>query len=82
MKTTIELPDTLLRQAKSAAALRGESLRELVERALEGHLATLGSGSGHEAWRSVFGQASRDATEAVDAVVAEELEQIDLASWR
>ncbi|MBM3495029.1 MAG: hypothetical protein FJX72_12025 [Armatimonadetes bacterium] len=31
MKTTIELPDMLLRQAKAEAALRGRRLKDLVE---------------------------------------------------
>ena len=34
MKTTIELPDDLYRQAKSEAALDGRSLRDLVEEGL------------------------------------------------
>jgi len=31
MKTTIELPDEMVRQAKAVAALRGRRLRDLVE---------------------------------------------------
>jgi hypothetical protein len=34
MKTTIDLPEGLLRQAKAEAALGGKKLRELVEEAL------------------------------------------------
>jgi hypothetical protein len=34
MKTTIELPDPLYRQAKAAAALRGRKLKDLVEQGL------------------------------------------------
>lgn len=34
MKTTIELPDTLYRQAKAEAALRGRKLKDLVEQGL------------------------------------------------
>ena len=34
MKTTIELPDELYRQAKSRAALRGRRLRDQVEEGL------------------------------------------------
>lgn len=30
MKTTLELPDDLFRQAKATAALRGESLKDFV----------------------------------------------------
>ncbi len=35
MKTTVDLPDELLRQAKAEAALRGKKLRELVQEGLE-----------------------------------------------
>lgn len=35
MRTTIELPDELFRMAKSTAALRGLSLKELVKRLIE-----------------------------------------------
>jgi hypothetical protein len=31
VKTTVELPDTLYRQAKAEAALRGRKLKDLVE---------------------------------------------------
>lgn len=34
MKTTVELPDELYRQAKAEAALRGRKLKELVEEGL------------------------------------------------
>ena len=34
MRTTIDLPDPLFKEAKSAAALRGISLRDVVEEAL------------------------------------------------
>ena len=39
MRTTIELPDQLLMQAKSRAALDGKSLREFFLEAVERHLA-------------------------------------------
>ena len=34
MKTTVELPDALYRQAKAEAALRGRRLKDLVEEGL------------------------------------------------
>lgn len=34
MKTTIELPDPLYRQAKAEAALRGRKLKDLIEQGL------------------------------------------------
>ncbi len=38
MRTTIEIPDELLRQTKARAALRGMKLKELVAEALEAAL--------------------------------------------
>src|SRR5438552_2317785 len=39
MRTTLDLNDTLLRQAKKKAAERGEPLRDLVEAALRTYLS-------------------------------------------
>jgi hypothetical protein len=41
MKTTFDLPDALLRQAKAAAAEQGRPLRDLVAEALKDKLAAL-----------------------------------------
>lgn len=41
MRTTIELPDDLLRRAKSAAALSGISLRQFFFEAVESRLSEL-----------------------------------------
>lgn len=38
MKTTLEIPDHLFRRAKAAAALRGQTLKELMTRALKKEL--------------------------------------------
>ena len=48
MRTTIDIPDPVLRRAKAAASLDGKSLRAYVTEALEQHLthSALG-GAGH-----------------------------------
>lgn len=38
MRTTVDLPDELFRKAKAKAAIEGITLKELLVRALEGHL--------------------------------------------
>jgi hypothetical protein len=46
MKTTIEMPDDLFRTAKSVAAIRGQTLKQLITTAIERELAadqTIGS---------------------------------------
>ena len=61
MKTTIEIPDPLFRRAKSTAAERGQSLKELVTEALQETLAgRTGKGSSAEpAWMEGFGKLRR-----------------------
>jgi hypothetical protein len=46
MKTTIEIPDPLLRRAKALAAKQGASLKELVELALRHFLESQPAASG------------------------------------
>lgn len=83
MKTTLEIPDSLLREAKAAAAARGEPLRQLVASALRRHLAAPEGGEpGDEGWRKVFGRARRDDVAQVDAAVEAELERVEPADWR
>lgn len=83
MKTTLEIPDDLFRQAKATAALRGESLKELVTEALQAHLERQGTeADSPRGWRSVFGQAQREEIEAVDSLIAEEFERIEPDAWR
>lgn len=79
MKTTLEIPDDLFRQTKAAAALRGESLKDFVTRALQEHLERQVSAdaSAEQGWRAVFGRARREDVEPVDAFIAEELEGIE-----
>lgn len=79
MKTTVELPDELLRRAKAAAALRGESMKALLTRALHDHLR--GSAPGPEGWREAFGKAQPEQVAEVDAAVAEVFESVDPGSW-
>jgi hypothetical protein len=83
VKTTIELPDPLFRQTKAAAALRGESIKDFVTAALRAHLEFQTSDVPRErGWRSVFGKASSEEVGEIDRIVADELERIDLDSWR
>ncbi|MFY9825553.1 MAG: hypothetical protein WAM82_29535 [Thermoanaerobaculia bacterium] len=82
MKTTLEIPDDLFRRTKATAATRGESLKEFVTSALQEHLERQPAGVSVRGWRSVFGQAKREDVEAVDAVIAEEFEQIEPDTWR
>lgn len=82
MKTTLDLPDKLLRQTKSAAALRGQSMKDFIRAALEERCRRLPGSSVATGWRVVFGRAKRAAVEEVDAVVNREFSHVDDESWR
>jgi len=59
MKTTLEIPDPLFRDAKKRAADEGVALRVLVERALREHLAGSGRRPGPKGlrWHVIRGTA-------------------------
>lgn len=60
MKTTVEIPDPLFRQAKSRAAERGQTLKEFFEEALRDKLRKRkAAGSSEPAWMSGFGKLRR-----------------------
>ncbi len=83
VKTTLEIPDDLFRQAKAAAALRGESLKNFVTTALQAHVETQVAAAPQErGWRSVFGGARPEEVEEIDRIVAEEFERVDPDAWR
>lgn len=83
MKTTIELPDEVIKRAKATAAMRGESLRELMTVALTEHLERIpGERSGSRGWRLIFGLARREEVDSVDRVVSRDLETVDPAEWQ
>lgn len=83
MKTTIEIPDELFKKAKATAALRGDSLKDLICDALETHLAAAPQPrSERSGWRSVFGLGDSKAVARVQKVIDSDLEQIDPADWR
>ena len=64
MRTTIDIPDALMRAAKARAAERGESLKELVNRALA-HELGLPSGPKRKTGRVALPLIARDAAPAV-----------------
>jgi plasmid stability protein len=55
MKTTLELPDQLLRKAKATAAERGQSLKHFVTEALRDKLAQERTRADGPAWMRGFG---------------------------
>jgi len=61
VKTTLEIPDLLFRKAKSKAAERGQTLKQLVTEALQEKLAsrTDKTRPGEPGWMQGFGKLRR-----------------------
>jgi hypothetical protein len=82
MKTTVEIPDDLLRMAKATAAKEGRSLKEVLTVALRSHLRrTKRPAPGKEPWRRVFGKGRPTAVREVERIVAEDLERVEPETW-
>jgi hypothetical protein len=78
MKTTLELPDELLRRTKALAALRGMSMRDLIAHALE---AELKEGVQSPRWQRLAGKARKLDTAPVKKALAAEFSKVDAGSW-
>jgi hypothetical protein len=81
MRTTIDMPDALMRAAKARAAEHGESLKDLVNRALA-HELGLPSAPKRKTGRVVLPLIARDAAPAIlvtndDIAAALEAEDIE-----
>lgn len=83
MKTTLEIPDTLFRQAKAAAAAQGQTLKQLVNEALREKLAHPKSDA-VAPWMQHFGCLKAYSTELrrIDAEIENDFERIDLEAWK
>jgi hypothetical protein len=83
MKTTMEIPDSLFRRAKSLAAQRGVPLREFVTEALKDKLAA-NTKAGNKPWVKLMGRLKHldEETERINRVIDESSEKVDLEMWR
>ncbi len=77
MKTTLEMPDAVLRKAKARAAERGVPLRQFVTEAVEEKLAA--PATSDKPWMKSFGQLRHlhKETERINKIIEEEFEQIE-----
>jgi hypothetical protein len=84
VKSTFEIPDALFRRAKTAAAERGTSLRELVTEAVLEKLDR-GAGAGiRRPWEKAFGglKSLRRENRRIEAIIEQEFEQNEPGAWR
>ncbi len=84
MKTTIELPDAMFRQAKALAAARGVTLRRFFTEALDEQLRRCAredrADDGDPPWMAGFGALSdlADENRRILALIEEEFEKLPL----
>ena len=85
MKTTVEIPDTLFRQAKAHAAQEGKPLKDLFTEGLELRLRLRGTdlAEREKPWMQAFGGLSKMHNEniKIDNVIRAEFDQIDEEQW-
>src|SRR5438552_2814961 len=82
LKTTIELPDSLFRRAKTAAAREGMTLKQLFTEALESRLDSSRIAEGKPArprWRRAYGALRhlRHERKAIERAIESEFEKVE-----
>lgn len=82
MKTTLEIPDTIFRRAKSKAAEQGIPLRQFVSEAVEVRLKTAPA-AGQKLWMKHMGKLKdlRKETTRITKVIEEAFEEVDREMW-
>ena len=82
MKTTLEIPDSVFRRAKSKAAERGIPLRQFVTEAVEDKLKT-SRGPEKKPWIKYLGKLKHlhKETERINRRIEEHSEKIDQEMW-
>ena len=83
MKTTLELPDTLLRRAKATAAKREQTMTAFVKSALEAKLSSAQNSDETKPWME-FAGAFSDSGESkrIMDTIEESCGQIDSEDWK
>lgn len=83
MKTTFELPDTLMQRARVTAARRGLTLTSFVKSALELKLTRDECSSSEKPWMRFAGVFSdREGSRRLMKAVEDECEQVDPETWQ
>jgi len=82
VKTTFDLPETLLREAKAAAAQQGRPLRDFVAEAMADKLAA--KPPTEKPWMKYCGALKhlRKENRRIEKIIEKEFETIDLDEWK
>ena len=81
MKTTVEIPDALFRDAKAAAANRGVSLKVLLNEALQEKLRGPGKVRQND-WPVPPPKLIRSEAQRMQSVMDAEFSRVDLDTWK
>ncbi len=78
MKTTVELPDHLLRDAKATASARGQTLRAFVGDAIADRVRLLRDGGDEKPWMRHLGACldHADELDGIERIIEEEFETV------
>lgn len=86
MKTTVEIPDSLYRQLKARAALKGQTIKDFLVDAVRAKLASdKGKSSNRKqktGWEAVWGCADPAEVAELQRVIDEEFNRIDPEAWK
>jgi hypothetical protein len=85
VKTTVEIPDALFREAKATAAREGISLKDFFTEAVAKKLGKNKSRvSSQPAWTAAFGELKslHKENKRIDTTISTEFETIDEEEWR
>jgi len=83
MKTTLEIPDSLLREVKAHAARKGQTMKKYFIDAVKEKLYSESDADDRQiGWRSVFGKAPVEAVEEVQSVIDEEFSKVNSEDWK
>jgi len=80
VKTTVEIPDELFKQAKVLAALEGVSLKQLITESLQQRVMSQSQETKPEpSWRRAFGamRSYRKENRRVERLIQEEFERVE-----
>jgi hypothetical protein len=82
MKTTLEIPDTVFRRAKTRAAQRGISFRQFVTDAVREKLITESAGTA-KPWTHLAGKLRhlRPETARINRAIEREFERVEPEEW-
>jgi len=83
MKTTLDIPDTLLRRAKILAAKEGLTLRDLISQALQAELDRRERQNGEPTWKRHVGGTRRFAqADVINHAVGKVFGCVDDEIWK